>query len=93
MKAAGASYANFDWKRQGGVDTFDITTLLENRGAAQPRRQRGVRLTARGETHQADNAEQLTQSLLGRALPLDNLPYWLAGLPAPASQRAQRGWL
>ncbi|MFO1233726.1 MAG: lipoprotein insertase outer membrane protein LolB [Rivihabitans pingtungensis] len=53
-----------------------------------------MRLTARGETHQADNAEQLTQSLLGWALPLDNLPCWLAGLPAPRqSQRAQRGWL
>ena len=48
VKAAGkGSYANFDWKRQGGVDTFDITTPLGQTVARLSRDASGVRLTAR----------------------------------------------
>lgn len=100
VKASGkGSYANFDWKRQNGVDTFDITTPLGQTVARLARDASGVHLTTRGETHRAGSAEQLTQTLLGWPLPLDNLPYWLAGMPAPgvASEAgvdgfAQQGW-
>lgn len=100
VKVSGkGSYGNFDWRRQSGVDTFDITTPLGQTLARLVRHAEGVTLTARGETHQAQDAEQLSQSLLGWSLPLDNLPYWLAGLPAPGmpsqatdSGFTQQGW-
>ena len=50
----------------------------------------GVRLTARGETHQADSAEQPPSLCWAGPLPLDNLAP-LAGWPArPGQASAQR---
>ena len=83
VKVSGkGSYGNFDWRRQSGVDTFDITTPLGQTLARLVRHAEGVTLTARGETHQAQDAEQLSQSLLGWSLP--------ANVRAPVLQHL--GW-
>ncbi|MDD2929549.1 MAG: lipoprotein insertase outer membrane protein LolB, partial [Sideroxydans sp.] len=44
----------------------------------------GVTLETEGQTHVAQDAEALTQQLLGWQLPLSGLRYWLTALPAPS---------
>ena len=46
----------------------------------------GVTLEAEGKTHVAQDAETLTQDLLGWQLPLSGLRYWIAALPAPGDE-------
>ncbi len=39
--------------------------------------------TSKGESFEADNAENLMQNLFGYSLPVNGLRYWLLGLPDP----------
>ena len=59
------SYANFDWNRQNGVQTIDSQGVLA--------------VNAKGERFTAPDVRQLSQKLLGFALPLEYLDVWMRG--------------
>lgn len=64
----------------------DEILLLSPLGLAVARVERdatGVRLDVSGARHEARDAADLTGRVLGWGLPLEALPYWVAGRPAP----------
>ncbi len=74
------SYANFDWRHQGAVQTINVNTPLGNTVGQLCQDAQGVlAVSARGEVFQAASAEELSQRLLGFALPLQHLHRWVAG--------------
>lgn len=91
-------YSNFDWTRLNGRDEVAVNTPLGQTVAQLVRDEGGVCLMARGRTRCAPDTEALTEAELGWPLPLDNLGYWVAGVPAPgpvernAEGFHQQGW-
>ena len=74
------SYANFDWRHQGSVQTINVNTPLGNTVGQLCQDAQGVlAVSARGEVFQASSAEELSQNLLGFSLPLQHLHRWAAG--------------
>lgn len=79
-------YGNFSWQHlpEQKHDTIEITTPLGNSVARIESNQAGVQLTDnKNETYTAENAEILTEEVMGWALPLDNLTWWIQGKVAP----------
>ncbi|MDO4878091.1 MAG: outer membrane lipoprotein LolB [Neisseria sp.] len=96
------SYANFDWLRQNGVQTIDINTPLGNTIGRLCRDGQGVlAVNAQGEIFEAGTAAELSERLLGFALPLQYLDIWANGrwtdeLPHRITDKGelnQAGWL
>ena len=74
------SYANFDWNRQNGVQTINVNTPLGNTLGQICRDSQGVlAVNAKGERFTAPDVRQLSQKLLGFALPLEYLDVWMRG--------------
>lgn len=74
------SYANFSWQNQGTVQTIEVTTPLGNSVGQLCRDSQGViAKDSRGQIETADNIEELSQRLLGFALPFDSLDLWTQG--------------
>lgn len=91
-------YGNFDWTRVAGRDEVAINTPLGQTVAQLVRDDSGVCLVAHGRNRCAPDTEALTEAELGWPLPLDNLGYWVAGVPAPGPVERepdgfrQQGW-
>ena len=77
-------YANMRWRHAGGDDDIVLATPLGQGVARIERNATGVTLTtADGRVLSAPDGETLTEQALGWRLPLNGLPYWARGEPAP----------
>ena len=99
---------NFSWQHTSLADRVTLETPLGQTLAELVRDAAGVRLEmSDGRQFNAATVEPLTQEVLGWALPLSGLQYWIRGVPAPAVgqsggaprgdpgiyQLQQQGWL
>ena len=104
QSASGITLA-FDLRSQAEGGTLDLSTALGTQVARLTWQQQGAQLVSELETsegrRQFGSLEELSQSVLGEALPLQALPHWLSGQPAPqwphspgpqAGQFTQQGW-
>ena len=104
QSASGITLA-FDLRSQPDGGTLDLSTALGTQVARLTWQQQGDQLVSELETsegrRQFGSLEELSQSALGEALPLQALPHWLSGQPAPhwphsagpqAGQFTQQGW-
>ena len=94
------------WRHSPAADELVISTPV-GQGVAEITRRDGVYtlVAATGERYTATDPERLTQQVLGYAVPLDGLPDWVQGRPAPGvaavtrydgdrlAELRQRGWL
>ncbi|MFZ5483210.1 MAG: lipoprotein insertase outer membrane protein LolB [Pseudomonadota bacterium] len=73
-----------DWRRAGAVERLLVSGPL-GQGAAEIQREAGtlVLRTADGVEVREANDAQMLERLLGVALPLDGLVWWLSALPRP----------
>lgn len=99
VKADGKGYyANFDWTHADGEDQVAILSPLGQTMALIQRSAQSVSLTADGKVYDAPDSETLTRDMLGWALPLDPLAWWVNGSPAPGEfvvtpqGFSQQGW-
>lgn len=99
VKADGKGYyANFDWVHADGEDQVAILSPLGQTMALIQRSAQSVSLTADGKVYDAPDSETLTRDMLGWALPLDPLAWWVNGSPAPGEfvvtpqGFSQQGW-
>lgn len=83
--------AGLRWSHENGRDEVLLLAPLGQTVARITADGSGVTLEADGKQHHAQDAETLTQTLLGWRLPLSGLRYWVAALPAPGSEsRSER---
>lgn len=74
------SYANFDWDSNGKMQQLSVNTPLGNTVGELCQDGQGVVATAsNGEVYQASNAEELSQRLMGFAIPVASLDLWAHG--------------
>jgi outer membrane lipoprotein LolB len=93
-------YGNFNWDHSAQHDELNLLSPLGNTVARLTRDDGGVTLQADGKVQQAADVETLTSQMLGWALPLDNLAWWIRGRSAPGQEIAtsadgsllQQGW-
>jgi outer membrane lipoprotein LolB len=78
--------AGLRWTHEAGSDEVLLLAPLGQVVARITSGEQGVTLEAEGKTHVAQDAETLTQDLLGWQLPLSGLRYWIAALPAPGGE-------
>jgi len=80
------SSAGVRWSHRSGVDEILLFTPLGQTMARIGRDAQGVVLDTSDKHYVAQDAEELTQQVLGWRLPLDGLRYWVLALPAPESK-------
>ena len=83
--------ANLAWRHARAGDEMMITSAL-GQGIARIVREGGevILTTAEPREYRADDAEALTEMVLGFRVPLAGLAQWVQGLPAPELE--SRGW-
>ena len=83
--------ANLAWRHARAGDEMLITSAL-GQGIARIVREGGevILTTAEPREYRADDAEALTEMVLGFRVPLEGLAQWVRGLPAPGLEA--RGW-
>lgn len=85
-----ADSGNFSWQHASVADRVTLETPLGQTLAELVRDAAGVRLDmSDGRQFSAAAVEPLTQEVLGWALPLSGLQYWIRGIPAPAIGQAE----
>lgn len=96
------SYANFNWQSLSQVQTIEVNTPLGNSVGVLCRDQFGVIAEDNhGQITTAASVEELSQNLLGFALPFDHLNqwvqgYWITNQPhkiLPDGSLQQSGWI
>ncbi len=105
QSASGITLA-FDLNSQAQQGVLDLSTALGTQVARLRWRLDGPQTTAELDTAEGlrrfDSLDALSQAVLGEALPLQALPHWLSGQPAPwlphtpgqrIGQFEQTGWL
>lgn len=76
---------SIDWQRSGINDTVKLTGPL-GQGRAELTGRRGrYQLSLNNETYQAASLSELGAMLFEPALPLDEIGYWVRGVPAPGA--------
>lgn len=78
--------AGLRWTHEAGADEMLLRNPFGQTVARITSDRQGVTLEAEGKIHVAQDAETLTQELLGWQLPLSGLRYWVAALPAPGGE-------
>ena len=74
------SYANFDWDSNGKMQQLSVNTPLGNTVGELCQDSSGVVATAsNGETYQAATASELSERLMGFAIPVESLDLWAHG--------------
>jgi outer membrane lipoprotein LolB len=96
------TYANFSWQNLGAVQTIEVKTPLGNSVGILCRDNIGVIAEdSKGQIITATSIEELSQRMLGFALPFDYLNqwvqgYWIADEPyqlLPDGKLKQSGWI
>lgn len=83
---------NIRWQRQPGIQQIDITSPLGNSHVRITQDRYGARLIDENHNeHTAETMEALVANVTGWRLPLENLYFWVRGLPVP-EQKAIREW-
>ncbi len=77
--------AGLRWEHAAATDSILLLAPLGQTIASIQRNSQGVTLEASGKQYFAQNAESLTQKILGWELPLSGLRYWVTALPEPNS--------
>lgn len=80
------SSAGLRWVHSPNEDEVLLLAPLGQTVARIHRDTQGVMLDESGKHHFAQNAEALTQQVLGWELPLSGLRYWVTGLPNSGSE-------
>jgi len=81
---SGTDTGKIDWVSRGANQHVALLTPLGSTVAELERTPQSVHLTLSDHREfWAADAEQLTQSVLGYALPLEGLPWWVLGQAAP----------
>ena len=74
------SYANFDWDSNGKMQQLSVNTPLGNTVGELCQDGSGVVATAsNGEVYQAATASELSERLMGFAIPVESLDLWAHG--------------
>ena len=74
------SYANFDWDSNGKMQQLSVSTPLGNTVGELCQDGTGVVATAsNGEVYQAVTASELSERLMGFAIPVESLDLWAHG--------------
>ena len=74
------SYANFDWDSNGKMQQLSVNTPLGNTVGELCQDSRGVvAIASNGETYQAATASELSERLMGFAIPVESLDLWAHG--------------
>ena len=74
------SYANFDWDSNGRMQQLSVSTPLGNTVGELCQDGTGVVATAsNGEVYQAATASELSERLMGFAIPVESLDLWAHG--------------
>ena len=82
---------NVSWRHARGGDDMQINTPFGQGVARIVREGEAVQLTtADGKAHRANDAEDLTEQVLGFRVPIVGLADWVQGRPSPDLE--QRGW-
>ena len=82
---------NVAWRHASGGDEMFITTPFGQGVARIVREGEAVQLpTAEPRTYRSNDAEDLTERVLGFRVPIVGLAAWVQGKPAPDLER--RGW-
>lgn len=101
-----ARSAYFGWENTVGSYQISVNGPLGQGRAELSKQPEGVTLRYDGEKHQAQSAETLMYEHLGWSFPVDNMQWWIKGLPAPdtppdsitynnqgqISELSQHGW-
>ena len=80
----GRSSATVRWTHSAEADEILLFAPLGQTVARIHRTGQGVMLDTSDKHYAAQDAEELTQQVLGWPLPLSGLQYWILALPAPA---------
>lgn len=76
--------ARMQWRQQPGSYRISLSGPLGQGGALIEGSDQGVSIDIAGEGRYAsDSPEELLQSLLGWSFPVQQVTYWIRGLPAP----------
>ncbi len=74
------SYANFDWDSNGKMQQLSVNTPLGNTVGELCQDSNGVvAIASNGETYQAATASELSERLMGFAIPVESLDLWAHG--------------
>ena len=85
-------YGNIRWQRNGSMHHIDLLSPLGQVATRILRDGHGYQLTTSDQrVFQAEHGEALMRAVLGYALPIEGLEFWVLGQPAPASP-AQQQW-
>ncbi|UTA47472.1 lipoprotein insertase outer membrane protein LolB [Simiduia sp. 21SJ11W-1] len=84
---SGSAYVN--WDQAPGQYSIRMQGPLGQGSAKINGSAQGVKLTQGDQVRYARNATELVQKAFGWQLPMAALEYWVRGLPAPGSARAQ----
>ena len=75
------------WRQNSDDYRMNLTNVVGKRVFDLSRRGRSVQLTdSDGQQHQAADARELVQRLTGWDLPVEQLSYWIKGLPGATDQ-------
>jgi len=81
--------AGVQWNQLQHNFIIDLHGPLGRKVAVITSKETGVQLkTSKGKSFQADDPEELMQSLFGYSLPVNGLRHWLIGIPDPKQQHA-----
>ena len=76
--------ARMQWQQQPGSYRISLSGPLGQGGALIVGSDQGVSIDIAGEgRYESDSPEELLQSLLGWSFPVQQVTYWIRGLPAP----------
>lgn len=74
---------NLNWQHAPDRDDIQLIAPLGQTAARIHRSASNVTLDTADEHYSAQNPDELTEQVLGWRLPLDGMPHWLLGRPAP----------
>ena len=84
---SGTDTGKIEWTTRGAEQHVALLTPLGSTVAELDRTPQSIHLTLSDHSEfWATDSEQLTQSVLGYALPLEGLPWWVLGQPAPEGE-------